>query len=175
MALGLPSSENRHLHFSHSTTRREVFELWYKKTTFILADYNQVPAFFAKDFWNLDLPVWDLTCRVQVRPWAEIRDFGKIPLWRVADNIRILANMEPLFQFEEQVDIFIRLPSEFPNRPWSCISRAEADDEWIAYVSTSSWQFMSRIDQLWAVYHHKFHRDAAMVEEIAQRGIHDMY
>jgi hypothetical protein len=153
-ALGLPRSENRHLLdpcFSDSTTRREVFELWYKKTTFTFAYYNLVPAFLAKDFWNLDLPVRDLVRRDQVWPWAEVGVLRKIPLWRVADSIRILANVEPLFQFEKKVDIFIRLLSEFPNRLWSCIPRAEADNKWIAHVSKSSWEFMSRIDQLWVV------------------------
>jgi hypothetical protein len=131
----LLNSRNRHLldaRFSDLTTRREFLELWYQRTTFTFVNYEVIPLFLERDLWNLDPPVRNLVRRVLVWPWGSAKDMSDTPSSR-AERVRLLANTEPLFRFDTKVDVFIKLASRSPGRPYPCITGAD-DEQIVSFV-----------------------------------------
>ncbi|KAF2825124.1 hypothetical protein CC86DRAFT_39279 [Ophiobolus disseminans] len=55
--------------FCDASTRRELFEAWYKFTTFQFATNTVVLEFLSKDLWDLDLPVRQLVRNVEIDIW----------------------------------------------------------------------------------------------------------
>jgi hypothetical protein len=68
--------------FSDVVTRRELFEAWYKFSTFQFANIALIPIFLNKDLWDLDLPVRRLVRSLEIDIWPTDRmadtDFARV-------------------------------------------------------------------------------------------------
>jgi hypothetical protein len=75
---------------SDAQTRQELFEAWYKYSTFQFSSPDLIPRFLHKDLWGLDLPVRKLVRRLVIDIWPP-DTLSNTRFSRVVDDPALLA------------------------------------------------------------------------------------
>ncbi|KAF1850370.1 uncharacterized protein K460DRAFT_400437 [Cucurbitaria berberidis CBS 394.84] len=103
--------------FADPATKYEVLEFWYKSCTFHFESEGFVNKLVEQDFWDLQLPVYDLVKKIAVQVWYP--EVLRKTEARYYNNRAIaLKELECLFALKPRTHITLILPTEKSRAIW---------------------------------------------------------